>query len=103
MLHVIAAPTPAAGISNAAGAWITPGFQLHLTKLDQLSPKPPAALAGMRFPVALAEHRQQQPAHQPAQQQEQQQQQAEQSGRHGDGAGAVNLRALDFLPDVDVG
>jgi len=39
---------------------MTPGFQLHLSKVDQVSPKPPAALAGMRFPAQLAQHRPQQ-------------------------------------------
>ncbi|KAF6264080.1 HAD-like domain-containing protein [Scenedesmus sp. NREL 46B-D3] len=47
-----------AGISNSAGSWMVPGFQLHSSRLDQLCPKPPAALAGMRFPAALTAHKQ---------------------------------------------
>ena len=76
------------GISNSAGAWITPGFQLHLSKVDQVPPRPPAALAGMRFPVALSQHRQPPPEQhgEPVVQQEEQLQERQ--------------PADDFMPDV---
>lgn len=35
-----------------------PGLQIHLSRLDVISAKPPVALAGMRYPAALAEHKQ---------------------------------------------
>jgi hypothetical protein len=86
-----------AGISNSTGAWITPGFQLHLSKVDQVSPKPPAALIGMRFPAALAACRQQ-----VADGQQQQQQQGEgQQGSNGQAGGQQQQEAVfDFLLDV---
>lgn len=89
LLHFVVLMT---GISNSYGAWITPGFQLHLSKVDQVSPKPPAVLAGMRFPVALAQHK-------PPQQLLQDQQAAEQ--QQPQGAGQEQREAVfDFLPDV---
>ncbi|KIY91824.1 hypothetical protein MNEG_16139 [Monoraphidium neglectum] len=56
-----------AGITNTCGAWITPGFQLHLSRLDELRPRgaagggggAAAALPGLRLPALLAERRQQ--------------------------------------------
>jgi hypothetical protein len=91
----------ATGISNSSGAWITPGFQLHLSKVDQVSPKLPVALAGMRFPAALAQHRSQ-----PQQQQQQQQEESEGQGQQQEGGGEQQQQQLaaeevDFLPDVD--
>lgn len=100
-----ACPTPpfhqiwhTAGISNNTGAWITPGFQLHLSKVDQVSPKPPAALAGMRFPAALAACRQQ-----VAESQQQQQQGVGQSELDVQADGQQQhpqQTVFDFLPDV---
>ncbi|KAI3431699.1 hypothetical protein D9Q98_004744 [Chlorella vulgaris] len=42
-----------AGAQSSSGAWVTPSFQLHMAKLDALSPGPPAALAGIRQPRML--------------------------------------------------
>jgi hypothetical protein len=54
-------PVCCAGITNTSGSWITPAFQLHLSRVDQVLPQgPAAALAGMRFPAALADKKQQQ-------------------------------------------
>ncbi|GIL92911.1 hypothetical protein Vretimale_14787 [Volvox reticuliferus] len=39
------------GISNPSGAWVTPAFQLHLSKLDTVLPKPLEALANVRRPL----------------------------------------------------
>ncbi|GIL44422.1 hypothetical protein Vafri_1895 [Volvox africanus] len=39
------------GISNPAGAWVTPAFQLHLSKVDTVLPKPLEALANVRRPL----------------------------------------------------
>lgn len=33
--------TRVAGITNTSGAWVTPAFQLHLSKLDVVEPRPP--------------------------------------------------------------
>ena len=54
----------APGITNTSGCWMTPAFQLHLSRVDQVAPQGPAAalLAGIRFPAALADKKQQQAA-----------------------------------------
>jgi hypothetical protein len=80
------------GISNSAGAWMVPGFQLHSSRLDLLSPKPPAALAAMRFPAALAPHK-------PPAQQQQQQQQGAMVGEVGE-HDVQQQQHKDFLPDL---
>ncbi len=41
-----------AGISNPSGAWVTPAFQLHTSKMDSVPPRPLAALgATVRVPM----------------------------------------------------
>ncbi|PRW33102.1 Dual specificity phosphatase 12 [Chlorella sorokiniana] len=42
-----------AGTQSSSGAWVTPAFQLHLSKLDAVDPRPPVALAGIRQPRML--------------------------------------------------
>ncbi|KXZ47886.1 hypothetical protein GPECTOR_32g499 [Gonium pectorale] len=39
------------GISNPSGAWVTPAFQLHHSKIDTVLPKPLEALANVRRPL----------------------------------------------------
>ncbi|GFR47106.1 hypothetical protein Agub_g8674, partial [Astrephomene gubernaculifera] len=39
------------GISNPAGAWVTPAFQLHHSKIDTVLPKPLDAIANVRRPL----------------------------------------------------
>ncbi|KAL4420279.1 hypothetical protein ABPG77_005619 [Micractinium sp. CCAP 211/92] len=43
-----------AGTQSSSGAWVTPAFQLHLSKLDAIESGPPAALAAIRQPRMLA-------------------------------------------------
>ncbi|GLC33037.1 hypothetical protein PLESTB_000377800 [Pleodorina starrii] len=39
------------GISNPSGAWVTPAFLLHLSKLDTVLPKPLEEIANVRRPL----------------------------------------------------
>ncbi|KAG2441137.1 hypothetical protein HXX76_003989 [Chlamydomonas incerta] len=41
------------GISNPQGAWVTPAFQLHMSKIDTISPQPLEALAHVSRPLVL--------------------------------------------------
>ncbi|PSC73919.1 Dual specificity phosphatase 12 [Micractinium conductrix] len=43
-----------AGKQSSSGAWVTPAFQLHLSKLDAINPKPAAALSAIRQPRMLS-------------------------------------------------
>jgi len=49
------------GITNTSGAWITPAFQLHVSRLDEMRGRgrgaAAAQVAGLRLPALLAERR----------------------------------------------
>jgi dual specificity phosphatase 12 len=55
------------GITNTAGGWVTPAFQLHLSRLDEMRPRGggpggpggPGGVPGLRLPALLAERRRQ--------------------------------------------
>ena len=42
-----------AGTQSSSGAWVTPAFQLHLSKLDAIDPRAPATLTAIRQPRLL--------------------------------------------------